>query len=105
MKELNYRADYISLNIIDDGEGNPLCSIRLDDEQELVITQYELLNLKLLLDKNIDEIQDYFYRANNLGFCKECGELLEEGELCHNEDEEIICEDCLMENLVQNTNK
>lgn len=99
MKELNFTEDYISLNIIDDGEGNPLCTIKLDDEQELTITQFELINLKKIMDEHIDEIQDYFYRVENLGFCTECGELLEEGELCHNEDEEIICEDCLMKHL------
>lgn len=64
MKELNFTEDYISLNIIDDGEGNPLCSIKLDDEQELTITEFELINLKKIMDEHIDEILSYFDTVN-----------------------------------------
>ena len=64
MQELNYAEDYISLNIIDDGEGNPLCSIKLDDEQELAITEFELINLKKIMDEHIDEILSYFDTIN-----------------------------------------
>ena len=64
MKELNFTEDYISLNVIDDGEGNPLCSIKLDDEQELTITQFELINLKKIMDEHIDEILSYFDTVN-----------------------------------------
>ena len=104
MKELNYKADYISLNIIDDGEGNPLCSIKLDDEQELVVTQYELLNLKLLLDKHIDEIQSYFDIVNNLDTCAICGHTIEEGRARQDIDERIICEDCFMDKIIERGN-
>lgn len=60
MKELNFEEQYISLNIIDDGEGNPLCTIKLDDEQELTITEFEYYGLKSIIDKHGDEIKKYF---------------------------------------------
>ena len=41
METLLFEEDYIRLEIVNDGEGNPLCSIKLDDEQELVITAFE----------------------------------------------------------------
>ena len=43
MEELNFEEQYIRLSITNDGEGNPLCSIKLDDEQELVITAFEFV--------------------------------------------------------------
>ena len=69
MKELNFEEQYISLNIIDDGEGNPLCTIKLDDEQELTITEFEYYGLKRIIDKHGDEIKKYFeevYNKSNL---------------------------------------
>ena len=69
MKELNFKEQYISLNIIDDGEGNPLCTIKLDDEQELTITEFEYYGLKRIIDKHSDEIKKYFeevYNKSNL---------------------------------------
>ena len=99
MKELNFAEDYISLNIIDDGEGNPLCSIKLDDEQELTITEFELINLKKIMDEHMDEILSYFDTVNNLDTCAICGHTIEEGRARQDKDEQIICEDCFIENL------
>jgi hypothetical protein len=58
--DLFYQKDFISLGIDNDQEGNALCTIKLDDGQELTITEDELLNLRKILNENFDEIQEYF---------------------------------------------
>lgn len=60
--DLFYQEDFISLGIDNDQEGNALCTIKLDDEQELTITEDELLNLRKILNENFDEIQEYFHQ-------------------------------------------
>ena len=58
--DLFYQEDFISLGIDNDQEGNALCTIKLDDGQELTITEDELLNLRKILNEHFDEIQEYF---------------------------------------------
>lgn len=58
--DLFYQEDFISLGIDNDHEGNALCTIKIDDGQELTITEDELLNLYTILKENISEIQEYF---------------------------------------------
>ena len=60
--DLFYQEDFISLGIDNDQEGNALCTIKLDDGQELTITEDELLNLRKILNENFDEIQEYFHQ-------------------------------------------
>jgi hypothetical protein len=61
--ELSYKEDFIRLEIDQDYEGNAFCTVKLDDNQELTLTQLELLNLKRILDNNITEISEYFERV------------------------------------------
>ena len=63
--ELSYSADFIRLEIDHDGEGNAHCTIRLDDNQTLTLTQYELLNLRNILNENIEEIKEYFKKVES----------------------------------------
>ena len=58
--DLSFEKDFIKLEIDNDGEGNPICTIKLDDNQELVLTCFELLNLKDILTENKEEIKEYF---------------------------------------------
>ena len=60
--DLSYQEDVIGLDIEQDDVGNALCTIRLDDGQELTITEDELLNLRKILNENFDEIQEYFHQ-------------------------------------------
>ena len=60
--DLSYQEDFIGLDIEQDDVGNALCTIRLDDGQELTITENELLNLRKILNENFDEIQEYFHQ-------------------------------------------
>ena len=60
--DLFYKENFIRLAIDNDGEGSAFCKIMLDDEQELVITEDELHNLKKILDNNYSEIQEYFHK-------------------------------------------
>ena len=60
--DLSYQEDFIGLDIDQDDVGNALCTIRLDDGQELTITENELLNLRKILNENFDEIQEYFHQ-------------------------------------------
>ena len=57
---LNFQEEFISLSIEDDGENNPICTIKLDDEQELAITMYEYLNLFKIMQEHGEEISTYF---------------------------------------------
>ena len=59
MADLVYKKKYIQLKVENDGEENALHTIKLDDEQELTITIYELANLKEILDENFNEILEY----------------------------------------------
>ena len=68
MEELNFEEQYIRLSITNDGGGNPLCSIKLDDEQELVVTAFELENLRKILSKNGEKIKNYFNKYLNEGY-------------------------------------
>ena len=58
--ELSYKENFVTLEIDQDYEGNAFCTIKLDDEQKLTVTEFELLNLKKILDDNITEINEYF---------------------------------------------
>lgn len=58
--DLSFKKDFIKLEIDNDGEGNPICTIKLDDNQELALTCFELLNLKDILNENKEEIKEYF---------------------------------------------
>ena len=58
--DLTYNKGIIKLEVNNDGEGNPLCRIVLDDAQELVVTEFELLELRNILNENIQELQEYF---------------------------------------------
>lgn len=60
--DLSYQEDFIGLDIEQDDVGNALCTIRLDNGQELTITEDELLNLRKILNENFDEIQEYFHQ-------------------------------------------
>ena len=68
METLLFKEDYIRLEITNDGEGNPLCSIKLDDEQELVVTAFELENLRKILSENGKEIKNYCNKILNEGY-------------------------------------
>lgn len=68
MKTLLFKEDYIRLEITNDGEGNPLCSIKLDDEQELVITAYEFENLRKIMFENGEKIKNYFNKYLSEGY-------------------------------------
>ena len=68
METLSFEEDYIRLEITNDGEGNPLCSIKLDDEQELVVTAFELEGLRKIMSKNDKKIKNYFNKYLNEGF-------------------------------------
>lgn len=59
MADLTYKKKFIQLEVENDGEGNALHTIKLDDEQELTITIYELAHLKEILDENFNEILEY----------------------------------------------
>ena len=58
--DLSYKEDFISLDLNQDGEYNPLCTITIEDGQELTITPFELIGLKNILTNNFQEIQEYF---------------------------------------------
>ena len=60
--DLFYEEDFISLGIEHDDEGNALCTIKIDDGQELTLTEDELLNLMKILKENKEEIEDYFHQ-------------------------------------------
>ena len=63
MEDLKYQEPFIALEIENDGEGNSLCSIILDDEQTLTITAHELINLYKIITKNKEEITTYFNKT------------------------------------------
>ena len=58
--DLTYNKGIIKLEVDNDGEGNSFCKIVLEDKQELVVTQFELLELRNILNENIEELQEYF---------------------------------------------
>ena len=62
--DLLYEEDYIKLAIDNDGEGNSLCTIKIDDQQEITLTQFELMNLYDILRYNHREIEEYFEQVN-----------------------------------------
>ena len=59
--DLQYKKPFIELSIDNDGENNALCTIKLDDEQELTLTEDELMQLHEILRDNIIEISAYFH--------------------------------------------
>lgn len=61
--DLSYEEDFISLDINQDDEYNPLCTIAIDG-QELILTPFELIGLKNILTNNFQEIQEYFKECN-----------------------------------------
>lgn len=58
--DLTYDKGIIKLEIEDNGERNSLCRIVLEGEQKLVINCYELLELRDILNENIEELKEYF---------------------------------------------
>ena len=62
-EEIHFKEDFISFHVFDDGEGNPLCKIELDDKTNLVLTQFEAVNLKKILDEHMEEILSFFKRV------------------------------------------
>lgn len=59
--DLSYEEDFIKLDISSDEEYNAMCVIKIDDGQELAITEPELLGLMKILKDNKEEIQEYFH--------------------------------------------
>ena len=59
-KELTFKGPFLKLMLSNDCEGNPLCTIKLDDEQELTITMQEFLSLKNIMNTHEEEINQYF---------------------------------------------
>lgn len=64
--DLSYDKGIIKLEVENDGEGNALCTIKLEDKQELAITEFELLELRNILNENIQELQEYFTKLDDL---------------------------------------
>ena len=58
--DLCYDKGLIKLEVDNDGEGNAICTIVLEDEQKLAVTEYELLELRNILNENVQELQEYF---------------------------------------------
>lgn len=58
--DLKYQEPYITLEVEDDGEGNPMCSIIIDDEDKLTLTTYELIDLYRILTTHKEELNNYF---------------------------------------------
>ena len=58
--DLCYDKGLIKLEVDNDGEGNAICTIVLEDKQELAVTEYELLELRNILNENVQELQEYF---------------------------------------------
>ena len=56
---IKFKEQFMSLGVSNDGEGNPHITIKLDDEQELVITYFEYIGLKKIFDEHNTEIIDY----------------------------------------------
>ena len=59
MTDLFFKEQFISLGVSNDGEGNPIINIKLDDEQELAVTYFEYVGLKKIFDEHNTEITDY----------------------------------------------
>ena len=64
-KVILFREKFIGLTLMDDGEGNPLFEILLDDEQSLCLTQFELKNLLSICKKHKKEIDYFINQVNN----------------------------------------
>ena len=60
--DLFYEEDFISLGIEHDSEGNPMCTIEIDDGQKLTVTEPELVGLMIILKEHKEEIEDYFHQ-------------------------------------------
>ena len=58
--DLLYQEPFIALEVRNDKEGNSLCSIVLDDGQELVLTAHEIMGLYSILNNNMPELKKYF---------------------------------------------
>jgi hypothetical protein len=58
--DLIYQEPFIALEVRNDGEGNSLCSIVLDDKQELVLTAHEILGLYHILHNDMPQLKNYF---------------------------------------------
>ena len=63
--DLCFEENFIKLEIEHDEEGNALNRIVLDDNQELYITEDELIGLKNILTEHYSEIMDYFEQLDN----------------------------------------
>ena len=110
MEDLNFEAQYIRVSLTNDGDGNPICTIKLDDDQELNITAFELEGLKDIIYKHYVEMHSYCNKVMSEGYgiqdyCSKCGEPIEENRLRQDKDENILCEDCFTSYLVENHTK
>jgi len=54
-----FSAKFIKLEMYNDGEGNPFFEIKLDDEQTLAVTLFELENLVKIFNDNEKLIKQY----------------------------------------------
>ena len=59
-KELTVEEDYVRVSFSLDGN-YVFGIIKLDDEQELTLTQHELYNLRKILNKSFNLIKDFDY--------------------------------------------
>lgn len=63
-----YKAQYITVTVEDDHEGNMLHKIELDDHESIVLTEYEIDNLYLIIQRiHKDIVEDkikYQYTEN-----------------------------------------
>lgn len=58
-KELTVKDDFVEVSYSLDEENYIFGTIRLDDEQELTLTQHELYNLRKILNKSFNLIKDF----------------------------------------------
>lgn len=63
--DLLYKGTVIRVSIDEDIEGGAFCSIILDDEQKLVITEGELRELIKIFEENKEEIIEYLNTIDN----------------------------------------
>ena len=60
--DLVFEEDFIVMELNDDHEGSIFCTIRIDDGQELVLTEDEVKGLKRIFDHNYSEIEELYHQ-------------------------------------------
>ena len=58
--DLSFEEDFIKLEIENDGECNAMCTIKIDDNDSLTLTSFEMVNLMTILREHHTEIEEYF---------------------------------------------